>query len=152
MGPSRHLAAIGVFVLVLRGCRLRSYRILDSLQYTIGMLDKKLRSFRYAVTGLRIAAREEFNFKLQIALACTAVFLGVVFGITKIEWLFVFGAIVMVLTAELFNTSLEELCDMLKPTHDPHVAKIKDLAAAAVFAASACALVIGLIVFIPYII
>jgi diacylglycerol kinase len=65
------------------------------------------------------------------------------------EWLFVFGAIGLVLTTELLNTALEELCDMLKDTHDPHVAKIKDLAAGAVLCASLCALAIGLIIFLP---
>ena len=53
------------------------------------------------------------------------------------------------MTAELLNTALEELCDMLKPTHDPHVAKIKDLAASAVLVASCTALIGGCIIFVP---
>jgi diacylglycerol kinase len=51
--------------------------------------------------------------------------------------------------AEAFNTALEELCDMLRTTHDPHVAKIKDLAAAAVLIASCGAFVTGCLIFVP---
>lgn len=113
------------------------------------MIEKKFCSFTYAWKGLHIAAREEFNFKAHLALGATAIFLGLFFRISITEWLFVIGTIGVVLTAELFNTALEELCDMLKPTHDPHVAKIKDLAAAAVFVAAIAALVVGCIIFLP---
>ena len=115
------------------------------------MLDRKLRGFGYALKGLRIASREESNFRVQIILGSLAILAGIFLHITRIEWLFVIGAAGLVLTAELLNTALEELCDMLKPTHDPHVAKIKDLSAGAVFAASVTALLIGCIIFLPYI-
>ena len=114
------------------------------------MLEKKLRSFGYAFNGLRIAVREEFNFKIHIILGLVAVSFGFLFHITRSEWLFVIGASGLVFTAELLNTSLEELCDMMRSTHDPHVAKIKDLAAAAVLMASLAALAMGLIIFIPH--
>ena len=113
------------------------------------MFDGKLRNFGYAFTGLTIAIQGEWNFRIQIALGILALTLGVFFDIHTFEWLFIFGAIGLVLSAELMNTALEELCDMLKPTHDPHVAKIKDLAAAAVFIASLAALSIGVIIFLP---
>jgi diacylglycerol kinase len=61
-------------------------------------------------------------------------------------------AVSCVLVAETFNTALEELCDKFQPTHDPHIAKIKDLSAAAVLLASVGALSIGLIIFIPHLI
>jgi hypothetical protein len=80
-------------------------------------------------------------------MALASIFLAVYFRVSVAEWLFVFGAIGLVLTTELLNTALEELCNMLKDTHDPHVAKIKDLAAGAVLCASLCALAIGLIIF-----
>jgi len=64
--------------------------------------------------------------------------------------MFILVAIGLVLTAELFNTALEEFCDMVKSEHDPHVAKIKDLAAAAVFIASWTALLLGAAIFIPH--
>ena len=114
------------------------------------MLQKKLSSFKFAFNGLVIALKEEFNFRVHVVLAALAIFLGVYFDLNTSEWLFVVAAIGLVITAELFNTALEELCDMLNPIHDPHVAKIKDLSASAVLTASFAALIIGLTVFLPH--
>lgn len=114
------------------------------------MLHKKIRSFGYALKGIRLAWKEEQNFRIQITLDCAAVLFGFIFRISIVEWLFVVAAAALVLTAETFNTALEELCDMLRTSHDPHVEKIKDLAAGAVFLASLGAFVIGCIIFIPH--
>lgn len=113
------------------------------------MLSKKIRSFRYALAGVRLAWREEFNFRTEVVLGSIAVVLGAYFGISTIEWIALVSWCALVLMAEAFNTALEELCDMLRPTHDPHVAKIKDLAAAAVLLASCGALATGIIIFVP---
>jgi diacylglycerol kinase (ATP) len=115
------------------------------------MLDRKIRSIGYALKGIRIAWREEFNFRLEIILGVIAVMLSYFFHISAFEWLLVIASIGLVLSAEALNTALEELCDMLKPTHDPHVGKIKDLAAAGVFLASCAAALIGGIIFLPHI-
>ena len=117
--------------------------------YTRAMLKRKAESLGYALRGLRIGLTEEPNFQIQLVCAAIAVILGLYFDISIGEWLFIIVACGLVLTAELLNTALEELCDMLKSTHDPHVAKIKDLAAGAVLVASFIALLTGLIIFVP---
>jgi diacylglycerol kinase len=114
------------------------------------MLFKKVRSIKFAAQGFRIAFREEHNFRFQIGIGIATVLLGWYVGLSAIEWFFVISAIGLVLSAELFNTALEELCDMLRQTHDPHVAKIKDVSAAAVSVAALTALVLGVGVFIPH--
>lgn len=113
------------------------------------MLKRKVASFGYAFNGFRIAFKEEVNFQIHLILAVIAVALGIYFGISTTEWLFIVTVIGIVLTAELLNTALEELCDMLRTTHDPHVAKIKDLAASAVLVSSVMALVVGVAIFLP---
>ena len=102
-----------------------------------------------ALDGIRVAWREEANFKIQIACAVVAVVLGYVLGITKTEWIIVCMLIGFVLTAEAFNTALEEFCDMVKSDPDPHIGKIKDLAAAAVLIASTSAGIVGALIFLP---
>jgi diacylglycerol kinase len=117
--------------------------------YTVVMLHKKVASFRYAFAGLRLAWREEANFRFEAAFGLATAVLGAIFGISPLEWLVLVLWFALVLSAEAFNTALEELCDMLRQTHDPHVAKIKDLAAAAVLLTSLGAAVSGLIIFVP---
>lgn len=114
------------------------------------MIRKKLESLGHAFSGLLIAWREEMNFKLEIACGIAAIALGFVLQISQNEFVIVVLLIGFVLTTEALNTALEEFCDMVKSEHDPHIAKIKDLAAAAVLISSITALVIGTVIFIPY--
>lgn len=117
--------------------------------YTADMR-KLFESLSYAVIGIRVAWREGSNFKVALACAAAAVGAGAFLHISAIEYALVLLVIAFVLTAEIFNTALEELCDKFQPTHDPHIAKIKDLSAAAVLLSSIGAFVIGLIIFLPY--
>lgn len=105
---------------------------------------------RYAFIGLKLVWKEEINFKIEIVCAILAIVLGLSLHLSSFEYALLFVVISSVLAAETFNTALEELCDKFQPTQDPHVAKIKDLSAAAVLLSSTGALIIGLLLFIPH--
>ncbi|MFZ2167472.1 MAG: diacylglycerol kinase family protein [Minisyncoccia bacterium] len=109
-----------------------------------------LEGLRCALAGLMLAWREEANFRVEVLCAVVVYALGALLGLSVLEWGVIVLVISIVLTAEAFNTALEELCDKFQPTHDPHIKKIKDLAAAAVLLASIGALITGLIIFIPH--
>ncbi len=111
----------------------------------------ELIGFKYSFNGLHIAFRQEFNFRFDIAFGAATLLLGWFFGLSPVEWLIIIGMIGFVLTAEIFNTALEELCDKFQPEHDPHIGKIKDLSAAAVLISSITALTVGGIIFLPLI-
>ena len=114
-------------------------------------LRKKLEGISYALAGLFVAWREEFNFKFEVSFALAALLLGWYLGLSQSEFVIVIFMIGFVLAAEAFNTALEELCDKFEPTPDVHIKKIKDLAAAAVLISSTTALIVGLIIYTPYI-
>lgn len=113
-------------------------------------IDKRVESFGYSFNGIRIAWREEYNFRFQIICTLIVLALSWALHISRIEFLIVLSMIGFVLTAETLNTSLEELCDKFQPTHDPHIAKIKDLAAGAVLIAASTSFIVGCVIFIPY--
>ena len=58
--------------------------------------------------------------------------------------------IVFVLSLELINSILERFVDVFKPRIHPMVEEIKDLMAGAVLIASLGALLVGLLIFVPY--
>lgn len=122
------------------------------MPYNTRMLEKKLRSFGYALTGIKIAWREEFNFRIEVACALLALLLSWLLRISLSEFTIVVFLVGFVLAAETMNTAFEELCDKFEPSHDPHIGKIKDLAAAAVLLSSIAAFVIGLLIFIPHLV
>lgn len=120
--------------------------------YNLSMLKKqsRIQSFRCAIDGIKIAWREESNFRIEIICAVAIILLSRVLHIGRTEFAVVILTIGFVLAVEALNTSLEELCDKFEPNHDPHIGKIKDLAAAAVLASSICAAFVGSIIFSPY--
>lgn len=113
------------------------------------MRTKLWNGFRFALLGLRTAWVEELNFKIEVLCAILVFFFGWRLGLSPTEYLFIVVAVTSVLTTEALNTALEELCDKFSPTRDEHIAKIKDLAAAAVLLSALGALVVGLIIFVP---
>ena len=106
--------------------------------------------FRYALTGLALVWTKGINFKIQTLCALLALAAGWLLRLSPMEFALLILVISLVLATETFNTALEELCDKFQPTHDPHIARIKDLSAAAVLLASIGAGIIGIIIFIPH--
>lgn len=107
-------------------------------------------SFKYAFEGLWQAFREQPNLKFHFIAAGTAVLLGYIFQISSREWLIVVFVSGLVISLELTNSAIEEIVDYLIPQINPVAKKAKDIAAAAVLVASITALIIGLIIFLPY--
>ena len=71
-------------------------------------------------------------------------------NLTMNEWLWVISAIAMVLVAELFNSSIEKLVDLVSPAFNPKAGIVKDIAAAAVLITAVAAAIIGILIFYPY--
>lgn len=111
---------------------------------------RKIRGSIHGIRGLRLAWGEEASFRIEMFWGTLAVALSWFFGISAVEWLLVAAMIGFIFAAEIFNTALEEICDMVTLEHDPHIGKIKDLSAAAVLVSWITAFVVGCIIFIPY--
>ena len=108
-----------------------------------------LKSFAYAAAGIWHCTRNEKNFGLHVTAAVVVLAAGAYFSISKIEWMIVAINIGSVMGFEMFNTSIERLCNLLHPQHHPFVKIIKDVAAGAVLVVSIIAAVCGAIIFIP---
>ena len=110
---------------------------------------QRLKSFQYAFAGLAVMLRRQPNFFIHLILAALALIMAWYFKISKWEWLWIVFSIGLVLSAEIFNTAIENLTDLIEPEKNPKAGKVKDLAAAAVLTAAITALIIGLIIFLP---
>ena len=113
-------------------------------------LKKQLRSFGYAWKGIQSCVGKEQNLSFHLIAAMAVIIAGIVLGITRAEWIMVVMCIGTVIAAELFNTAIEKLVDLVSPQQHPVAGQVKDIAAGAVLVCAATAAIIGLIVFIPY--
>lgn len=102
----------------------------------------------FALSGLAAAWRHEASFRSQVLLAVAAVALLAFLQPALVWWGLATLVIAAILAAELLNTALEHLCDLLHPAEHPSVKLIKDCAAAAVLLLSLAALVLLVLIFV----
>lgn len=119
------------------------------------MAFRKARNFKKSVfcawRGLLYACKNERNFRIELVLAIFVISFSFGLGISYIELILVFMVIAWVLSMELINTSMERVVDILEPKIHPYAKLIKDTMATVVLISAIISLVIGLIIFIPYI-
>jgi len=112
----------------------------------------QLRSFYYAFSGFSHNLKYETNFRIQFIFGIIVVIAGFYFSISRIEWLIILLTIAAVWSAELVNTSIEMICDKITADEDHLVKIVKDSSAAAVLITSIIAAIVGVIIFLPYVI
>ena len=109
----------------------------------------RINSFKYAWNGLKILFVFEHNARIHVLAAFLVVVLSWVLKISSLEWLAVVGAIAMVFIAELVNSSIEKMADVISPGQNKNIARVKDLAAAAVLVAAIFAVIVFGVIFFP---
>ena len=117
-------------------------------------MNKFSKSFYYAFEGFK-AVYPQRNFKIHLIIAASVILAGLFFGLSAIEWILIFMMIGVVISAEVFNTAIEEICNLITKklkldyydTWDP-----RNLAAGGVLFVAITAAIVGLIIFIPKII
>lgn len=110
---------------------------------------KFLHSFGHAAHGVAAFFRSERNARVHLLAAVAVLIAGWTLRIDRWEWAAMGLAIGPVFAAELLNTAVERLCDVVMPERDPRIKTIKDLAAAGVLMAALSALAVGLLVLGP---
>ena len=112
---------------------------------------KQMKSFTFAWKGILTCAGHEQNIKFHLLAAIAVIVAGFFFHITHIEWMVVMLCIGSVIAAELFNSAIERLVDLVSPERNKIAGEVKDIAAGAVLVTAIAAAIVGLIVFLPYI-
>jgi len=119
-------------------------------QMPTAYLTGRLRSFGYAIRGLKVLLQSQHNARIHALATILVVALGALLRISMTEWALVTLAMVCVWAAEALNTAIEFVVDLVSTENHPLAAKAKDVAAAAVLIAAIGALVVGGLVFGPY--
>lgn len=106
-------------------------------------------SFRYAFAGLAYCLRTQRNFRIHVGFTIVFTLLGVLLALSWTEWAVFFTVVVLVMSAEMVNTMIEALVDMVTQEYDPLAKVAKDVAAGVVLLTAIGAVVVGLFIFGP---
>ncbi len=110
----------------------------------------RVKSFRYALSGLAHVLKHEHNARIHLGVAVMVIGSAAALGVSLQELSVLILVIMAVCFAETINTAFEHLCDVVSPEHNPSVKFAKDIAAGAVLICAIGAGLVGLTIFEPY--
>ncbi len=108
------------------------------------------RSANFAIEGILHAARTQRHLRYHYFSAATVLLLSYMLGVSRIEFLIIALSVIAVLLAEMFNTAIETLVDMVSPEQSEKARVAKDIAAGGVLVTAFGVAVIGYIILFPY--
>jgi diacylglycerol kinase len=109
----------------------------------------RLKSFGFAINGLRSLLKNEHNSRIHLFAALVVLISGLLLKINLSEWVLVTIVIGLVFVTELINSAIESLADRVDPEWNDLIGKAKDYSAAAVLVSAIIALISGCLIFIP---
>lgn len=109
------------------------------------------KSFSYSIEGLKYAYKYEQSMLIHVIATVCVIGANIFFQVSGIHWLITLLAVGMVLSAELINTAIEAVVDLVTLEIHPLAKIAKDCGSAATFVLAMMAAIIGFVVYIPYI-
>lgn len=109
-----------------------------------------IKNVAFASEGLKYFFSTERNGRIQAFIGLAVIVSGLLVGLSRIDWCIILGCMALVIGLEMMNTALERVCEMLSTEFHPMIKIIKDVAAGAVLWVSVFSVIVGIMVFFPY--
>ena len=106
-------------------------------------------SFKNAFSGLWWALTTQPNFRIHITLSLVALFFSWYLEISTLEWIIIVFTIVIGLSAEMMNTSIEAMTDLITTEWRKDAKIAKDVAAGTMLTVAFGAFLVALLIFVP---
>ena len=114
------------------------------------MLKQMFKSIGVAFDGIIDLIKNENNAKIHLVSTIVVIIVGLKLQFLAIEWLWISLAIAGVWVAELINTAIEKLTDLVSPEINPIAKKVKDYAAGAVLVMAIWAIFVFCLISFPH--
>ena len=108
-----------------------------------------IESFQHAFAGMWFALRSQRNARIHVAIATVVLVLGLYLRLELIQWAIIVLTTGFVFAAELFNTVIETIIDLVTEEYHPLAKQAKDVAAAAVLTSAVVAVAVGALILGP---
>ena len=112
-----------------------------------------MKPFLLATSGILEVIKKEKHMKIHLAILAAVIITGIILKISRIDWLIIILISAAVLAAEIFNAALEQTCNYIDEKHNLKFGETKlarDMAAGAVWLLAMVSIVIGVLIFLPY--
>lgn len=107
-------------------------------------------SFNCAIEGILWTARTQRHLRYHLLVALAVLVAALFFHVSSLEFILLVFGMVLVFFAELINTAIEVVVDLVSPEYHPLARRAKDVAAGAVLMACVGAAVMGYLALSSY--
>ena len=114
-----------------------------------GYLKSRIRSIAYALDGLRYVLVSQQNARIHAGFTLAVFLSGFLFKISRVEWSVLLLTVGMVWMAEIFNSAIELIIDVVYPENNPTAKICKDVSAGSVLITVFVSIVVGILIFGP---
>ena len=110
-----------------------------------------LKSFHYALEGIHYVFRNDQNLFIHFLIGGVVISTSLYLRVTPFEMGILGLTIMMVISAEMVNSAIEKMVDLITKEHRAEAKIAKDVAAGMVLLTAVAALIITTLIFYPYI-
>src|SRR3990167_11184892 len=108
-------------------------------------------SVKFAVNGIKIATRYNRNIRIHFLIAISVLISCFVLEMKLVEIAVISMIILLVISAEMINTAIEEVIDLVTKDYREEAKFAKDVSAGMVLIVASGSIAIGLLIFAPHI-
>lgn len=109
-------------------------------------------SFKYAFEGIWYALRENQNLRIAFVGALLVIIASIFFGVNNFEKGILGIMILLVVCAEMINSAIEQMVDLITTEHRKEAKIAKDVSAGMVVLTLLGSIIVGILIFAPYIV
>jgi len=106
-------------------------------------------SFKNAINGIFWVVSSEANFQIHLTIGVFTLLAGILLSLDKVEMIILIFTIILGLAAEMINTAIEEVTDLVKKEWSKEAKIAKDVSAGMMLLVSIGSAVIGIYILLP---
>ena len=109
------------------------------------------KSFHYAFQGINYALNSDQNLVIHFIVAFFVIIASILFRVNPFEMGILGLTILLVIAAEMINSAIEKMVDLITKEHRAEAKIAKDVSSGMVLIIAIGSVIIGILIFTPYI-
>ena len=104
---------------------------------------------KYSLNGIKVYIQDGKSFIIYTFCALLEIICGFIFKVNGLEWILIISMLGIILSVEVLNTAIENVCDALTKEYNPYIKAAKDCGSGATFIMFIVMCFLNIIIFVP---
>lgn len=108
-------------------------------------------SFKHAWDGIVDTFYHQPNLRVHFTFTILIILMGLYFRINRFEWIIILFTVMWVIVSEMINSTVESITDLITTEYRVQIKRAKDVSAGMVLIGATGSVIVGVVIFLPYI-